>query len=134
MSLGLVESFSEFKEFKNIDRATMMRVMEDVFRSMLKKKYGDDDNFDIIINTDQGDLEIYRNRRIVDDGEVEDENADISITDARLIEEDFEIGDILDFVVVLFNDFAVSDHDEASLCFRENFSKPQFAPHKSNRR
>lgn len=93
MTIGLVESFSEFKEFKNIDRATMMRVMEDVFRSMLKKKYGNDDNFDIIINTEQGDLEIYRNRHIVDDGEVEDDNTDISITDARKIEEDFEIGE-----------------------------------------
>lgn len=93
MTIGLVESFSEFKEFKNIDRATMMRVMEDVFRSMLKKKYGTDDNFDIIINTEQGDLEIYRNRRIVDDGEVEDDNADVSITDARKIEADFEIGE-----------------------------------------
>lgn len=93
MSIGLVESFSEFKEFKNIDRATMMRVMEDVFRSMLKRKYGGDENFDVIVNTETGDLEIYRNRQIVDDGEVEDENADISITDARKIEEDFEIGE-----------------------------------------
>ena len=69
---GLVESFSEFKEFKNIDRPTLMRVLEEVFRNMLKKRYGDDTNFDIIINTEQGDLEIYRNRLIVDDGEVED--------------------------------------------------------------
>lgn len=93
MSMGLVESFSEFKEFKNIDRATMMRVLEDVFRTMLKRKYGDDENFDIIINTEQGDLEIYRNRLIVDDGEVEDDNMEISISEAKKIEEDFEIGE-----------------------------------------
>jgi len=93
MSIGLVESFSEFKEFKNIDRATMMRVMEDVFRSMLKKKYGEDDNFDVIVNTETGDLEIYRNRIIVDEGEVEDANAEITISDAQKIEEDFEIGE-----------------------------------------
>jgi transcription termination/antitermination protein NusA len=90
---GLVESFSEFKEFKNIDRATLMRVLEEVFRNMLKKRYGDDSNFDIVINTDQGDLEIYRNRLIVDDGEVEDENKQISITDARKIEADYELGE-----------------------------------------
>ena len=75
---ALVDSFSEFKEFKNIDRVTMMRVLEDVFRNMLKKRYGDDHNFDIIINTEQGDLEIYRNRLIVDEDEVEDENLQIS--------------------------------------------------------
>lgn len=90
---GLVDSFSEFKEFKNIDRTTLMRVLEEVFRNMLKKRYGDDANFDIIINTDQGDLEIYRNRLIVDDGEVEDENTQISITDARKMEPDYEIGE-----------------------------------------
>jgi len=93
MTLGLVESFAEFKEFKNIDRATMMAVMEDVFRSMLRKKFGDDSNFDIIINTDQGDLEIYRNRKIVDMDEVEDENQEINIEDARKLEDDFEIGE-----------------------------------------
>jgi N utilization substance protein A len=81
MALGLAESFSEFKEFKNIDRATMMRVLEDVFRSMLKKKYG------------SGDLEIYRNRRIVDDGEVEDDNTEIAISDARHLEDDYELGE-----------------------------------------
>lgn len=90
---GLVESFSEFKEFKNIDRVTMMRVLEDVFRAMLKKRYGDDSNFDIIINTEQGDLEIYRNRLIVDDNEVEDENLQISISDAKKLEADYEIGE-----------------------------------------
>ncbi|MGB0850965.1 MAG: NusA N-terminal domain-containing protein, partial [Bacteroidia bacterium] len=93
MSLQLVESFSEFKEFKNIDRATMMRVLEDVFRTMISRKYGSDENFDVIVNTDNGDLEIYRNREIVDMGEVEDHNKEISIEDARLLEEDYEIGE-----------------------------------------
>lgn len=93
MTLGLVESFAEFKEFKNIDRATMMAVMEDVFRSMLRKKYGDDSNFDIIINTEQGDLEIYRNRKIVDLDEVEDDNQEIDIDNARKLEDDYEIGE-----------------------------------------
>jgi N utilization substance protein A len=93
MSLQLVESFSEFKEFKNIDRATMMRVLEDVFRTMIRRKYGSDDNFDVIVNTDNGDLEIYRNREIVDNGEVEDENQEISIDDAKKLEEDYEIGE-----------------------------------------
>ena len=93
MSLQLVESFSEFKEFKNIDRATMMRVLEDVFRTMIRRKYGSDENFDVIVNTDHGDLEIYRNREIVDNDEVEDPNKEISITDARVLEEDYEIGE-----------------------------------------
>ena len=93
MSLQLVESFSEFKEFKNIDRATMMRVLEDVFRTMVRRKYGSDDNFDVIVNTDNGDLEIYRNREIVDNGEVEDDNQEISIDNARKLEEDYEIGE-----------------------------------------
>ena len=93
MSLQLVESFSEFKEFKNIDRATMMRVLEDVFRTMIRRKYGSDDNFDVIVNTDNGDLEIYRNREIVDLGEVEDPNKEINIEDAKRIEDDYEIGE-----------------------------------------
>jgi N utilization substance protein A len=92
-TVGLVESFQEFKEFKNIDRETMMRVLEDVFRSMILKKYGNDDNFDIIINIDKGDLEVWRNRMIVEDGEVEDENTDIAYSDAITIEPDFEVGE-----------------------------------------
>ena len=92
-TLGLIESFSEFKEFKNIDRVTMMNILEDVFRSMIIKKHGTDSNFDIIINIDKGDLEIWRNRLIVDDGEVEDENAEIAYTDAIKMEPDFEIGE-----------------------------------------
>jgi transcription termination/antitermination protein NusA len=71
-SLNLIESFSEFKEFKSIDRVTMMNVLEDVFRSMLRKRYGTDDHIDVIINIDKGDLEIWVNREIVPDGEVED--------------------------------------------------------------
>lgn len=90
---GLIESFQEFKEFKNIDRETMMRVLEDVFRSMIIKKYGSDDNFDIIINIDKGDLEVWRNRIIVEDGEVEDDNTDIAYSDAVKIEPDFEVGE-----------------------------------------
>lgn len=92
-SLGLVESFSEFKEFKNIDRATMMRVLEDVFRSMLKKKYGTDENCDVIINTEKGDLEIWRTRTIVEDGAIEDPVFEIELSDAKKIEDDFEVGE-----------------------------------------
>lgn len=92
-TINLVESFSEFKEFKNIDRVTMMSILEDVFRSMLLKKYGTDDNFDVIINVDKGDLEIWRNREIVENGEVEDENAQIAHKDAIKIEPDFEVGE-----------------------------------------
>jgi transcription termination/antitermination protein NusA len=91
--INLVESFSEFKEFKNIDRATLMRILEDVFRSMLAKKYGSADNFDIIVNVDKGDLEIWRNRTIVDDNAVEDPNAQIAYSEAIKIEPDFEIGE-----------------------------------------
>ena len=90
---SLIETFSEFKELKNIDRATMMSVLEDVFRNMLLKKYGSNDNFDIIINTDKGDFEIWRNREVVPDGEVEDSNLQISLSDARKIDEDYEIGE-----------------------------------------
>jgi N utilization substance protein A len=92
-SLNLIESFSEFKEFKNIDRVTMMSVLEDVFRSMLKKKYGDDNNIDIIINIDKGDLEIMINREIVPDGEVEDPNTEIAYSEAVKIQPDFEVGE-----------------------------------------
>ncbi len=90
---NLIESFSEFKEFKNIDRETMMNVLEDVFRSILVKQYGTDENVDVIINIDKGDLEIWRNREIVSDEEIEDSNLQISYTDAIKIEPDFEIGE-----------------------------------------
>ncbi len=92
-NIALIESFSEFKDDKLIDRVTLMAILEDVFRSALKKKYGDDDNFDIIINPDKGDLEIWRNRIVVADAEVEDENQEISLTEARKIEPDFEVGE-----------------------------------------
>mgnify|MGYP002619989685 CR=1 FL=1 len=92
-SLNLIESFSEFKEFKSIDRVTMMNVLEDVFRSMLRKKYGTDDHIDVIINIDKGDLEIWMNREIVPDGEVEDPNTEIAYSDAIKIEPDFEVGE-----------------------------------------
>lgn len=91
--LNLIESFSEFKEFKNIDRVTMMSVLEDVFRTMLRKKYGTDENFDIIINIDKGDLEIWHNREIVEDDDLEDENSQIAYSDAIKIEPDFEVGE-----------------------------------------
>jgi N utilization substance protein A len=92
-SLELIDSFSEFKDLKNIDRPTMMKVLEDVFRTLLRKKYGETDNFDIIVNTDKGDLEIYQRRNIVEDGEVEDDITQISLTDAQKIQDDFEIGE-----------------------------------------
>jgi len=92
-NLNLIETFSEFKELKNIDRATMMSVLEDVFRNLLLKKFGSNDNFDIIINTDKGDFEIWRNREVVDDGEVVDPNLQISITEAKKIDGDYEIGE-----------------------------------------
>ncbi len=92
-NLNLIETFSEFKELKNIDRATMMSVLEDVFRNMLLKKFGSNDNFDIIINTDKGDFEIWRNREVVEDGQVTDSNFQISITEAKKIDKDYEVGE-----------------------------------------
>ncbi len=92
-NLNLFDTFSEFKELKNIDRVTMMSVLEDVFRSLLQKNYGSDENFDIIINIDKGDFEIWRNREVVEDGEVEDPNLQISLKQAKLIDEDYEVGE-----------------------------------------
>ncbi|EAQ51153.1 MULTISPECIES: transcription termination factor NusA [Leeuwenhoekiella] len=92
-NIALIESFSEFKDDKLIDRVMLMAILEEVFRSTLKKRFGSDDNFDIIINPDKGDLEIWRNRVVVADGEVEDENSEISLTEARRIEPDFEVGE-----------------------------------------
>ncbi|MFH1161036.1 MAG: transcription termination factor NusA [bacterium] len=91
--LNLVETFSEFKEFKNIDRETMMIILEDVFKHMLTKRFGSADNFDIIVNIDKGDLEIWRNRTIVEDGAVEDENTQVPLSEAIKIEPDFEVGE-----------------------------------------
>ena len=93
LGMSLIESFSEFKEFKNIDRATMMRVLEDVFRSILRKKYGPEANFDIIINIETGDIEMYHNRLIVEEGEVEDPNLQISLTEAQQLEPDYAVGE-----------------------------------------
>ena len=92
-NIALIESFSEFKDDKLIDRVTLMAILEDVFRNALKKKYGSDDNFDIIINPDKGDMEIWRNRIVVEDEELEDENQEISLSDAQKIEPDFEVGE-----------------------------------------
>ena len=92
-NLNLIETFAEFKELKNIDRATMMSVLEDVFRNMILKMYGTDENFDIIINIDKGDFEIWRNREVVEDDNLEDPNLQISLTDAKKTDEDYEVGE-----------------------------------------
>ena len=94
-SLGLVDSFSEFKELKNIDKETMQHVLDDVFRSMLKKKFNTDEHIDVVVNIDKGDVQIFLNKEIVDDGEVEDPNLEIAYSDAIKIEPDFEIGEEL---------------------------------------
>jgi N utilization substance protein A len=92
-TLNLISNFAEFKDLKNIDKNTMIGVLEDVFRHMLQKTYEDDSNFDIIINADKGDLEIWRNRAIVPDGEVENEQKQVSITDARKVDESYVVGE-----------------------------------------
>ena len=92
-NLNLVSTFAEFKELKNIDKATMVGVLEDVFRHLLAKTYETDENFDIIINLDKGDLEIWRNRIIVEDGAVENPNAQISLSDARKLDATYEVGE-----------------------------------------
>jgi len=90
---AIIESFAEFKDEKNIDRVTLMAILEDALRNQLRKKYGSDDNFDIIVNPDKGDLEIWRNRVIVADGDVEDDNTEIELSEAIKIEPDFEVGE-----------------------------------------
>jgi len=92
-SIKLVEIFSDFKSGKDIDRPTMVRVLEDVFRTLIKKKYGSDENFDVIVNTQKGDLELWRVREIVPDGEVTDETSQISVSEALDIDEDYEVGE-----------------------------------------
>ena len=94
-SINLIEAFQEFKDAENIDRPTMMKVVEDVFKTLLRKKYGSDDNFDVIVNAEQGDLEIFRRRMIVEDGEVQDPLAEIAYSEAIKIEPDFEVGEEL---------------------------------------
>ena len=92
-NLALIDSFSEFKDEKLIDRVTLMVILEEVFRNTLKRKFGSDENFDIIINPDKGDLEIWRNRIVVANGEVEDPNQEIELSEAHKIEPDFEVGE-----------------------------------------
>src|SRR5215469_11521147 len=92
-NINLIESFQEFKDFKNIDRPTMMSVLEDVFRSMIRKKYGTDENCDVIVNTDNGDLEIWRTRTVMDDGFSEDDDLEIELAEAHKFDEDLEVGD-----------------------------------------
>ncbi len=92
-NLALIDSFSEFKDEKLIDRVTLMVILEEVFRNTLKRKFGSDENFDIIINPDKGDLEIWRNRIVVANGEVEDPNQEIELSEAQKIEPDFEVGE-----------------------------------------
>jgi transcription termination/antitermination protein NusA len=94
-SINLIESFQEFKDAENIDRPTMMKVLEDVFKTLLRKKYGSDENFDVIVNTEKGDLEIMRRRTIVEDGQVEDPLAQIAYSEAVKLEPDYEVGEEL---------------------------------------
>lgn len=116
-NINLIDTFSEFKELKNIDRATMISVLEDVFRSMLQKIFGTDENFDVIINIDKGDFEIWRNREVVDDGLVEDPNKQIPLSEAKKIDEDYEVGeDVTD--EVKFADFG----RRAILALRQNLT------------
>ncbi len=91
--VSLIDTFKEFKETKNIDRTTLVSVLEDSFRSVLQKTFGSDENFDVIVNPDKGDFEIYRNRVVVADGEVENENSEISLSEAQKIDADYEVGE-----------------------------------------
>lgn len=92
-SVELVDSFSEFKDVKNIDRPTLMKVLEDIFRTLLRKKCENDENFDIIVNTEKGDLEIWHRREIVEDGAVENPVTQIALSEALKIEPDFSVGE-----------------------------------------
>jgi len=92
-NINLIDSFQEFKDFKNIDRPTMMSVLEDVFRSMIRKKYGNDENCDVIVNTDNGELEIWRTRKVMEDGFSEDDDLEIELAEARTLDPSLEVGD-----------------------------------------
>lgn len=92
-NIALIESFGDFKDEKNIDRITLMAILEESLQAVLRRKYGSDDNFDIIVNPDKGDLEIWHNRIVVEDGMVEDDSAEIALSEARKIEPDFEVGE-----------------------------------------
>ncbi|NLI23545.1 MAG: transcription termination/antitermination protein NusA [Bacteroidales bacterium] len=126
-NLNLLETFSEFKELKNIDRVTMMSVLEDVFRSMLEKKYGTADNFDIIINIDKGDFQILHNRRVVDDAEFSDPVTEIPLSEARKIVDDIELGEDISQEVKM-SDFG----RRAVLSLRQNLSARIMDLEKSN--
>ncbi len=116
-NINLIDTFSEFKELKDIDRATMMSVLEDVFRGMLIKMFGTDENFDVIINIDKGDFEIWRNREVVEDKDVEDPNLQIGLSEAKKIDDDYEVGeDVTD--EVKFADFG----RRAILALRQNLT------------
>lgn len=91
--VNLIDTFKDFKETKNIDRTTLVSVLEDSFRSVLQKTFGSDENFDVIVNPDKGDFEIYRNRTVVEDGEVRNENMEIALSEAQKIDEDYEVGE-----------------------------------------
>ena len=95
-SINLIDSFQEFKDFKNIDRPTVISVLEEVFRSMLRKRFGNDENCDVIVNPDNGDLEIWRTRTVMEDGFSEDDDLEIEIADAHKVDADLEVGD--DFI------------------------------------
>ncbi|HQH41305.1 MAG TPA: transcription termination factor NusA [Bacteroidales bacterium] len=126
-NLNLLETFSEFKELKNIDRVTMMSVLEDVFRSMLEKRYGTADNFDIIINIDKGDFQILHNRRVVDDAEFSDPVTEIPLSEARKIVDDIELGEDISQEVKM-SDFG----RRAVLALRQNLSARIMDLEKSN--
>ena len=102
-NIALIDSFSEFKDIKSIDRVTLMSILEEVFRAALKRKFGSDENFDIIINPDKGDFEIWSNRVVVANGEVEDDNEEIELSEAQKIEPDFEIGEDVSEEVILID-------------------------------
>lgn len=126
-NLNLIETFSEFKELKSIDRATMISVLEDVFRNMLLKMFDTDENFDVIINIDKGDFEIWRNREVVEDDAVEDPNAQIPLSEAKKIDDDYEVGeDVTD--EVKFADFG----RRAILALRQNLTARILDLEKSN--
>ena len=92
-TISLIDTFSEFKETKNIDRTTLVSVLEESFRNVIAKIFGSDENFDVIVNPDKGDCEIYRNREVVADGEVTDDNKQIALSAAHEIDEDYEVGE-----------------------------------------
>ena len=103
-SVNLIESFADFQDNKHIGRATLVSVLEECFRSVIAKTYGSDENYDVIVNPDKGDFEIYRKRTVVPDGEVKDDNKEISLSEARKVEDDFEVGDEVS-QLLKFSDF-----------------------------